>query len=361
MLATKTPRSSPLGAHRHQHFGPALPRRGPATRSRWPDGHRRPGRRFGCRAEKEEEKGNGEGQDGNGRNERSKAREEGARKYREQLAKQGVDKATANKMLEVWKKQGMENPDQLRRMFVKGTLRPLGGGAIQLLLDLGATVGAWYAVQFLRSLDPFPLQGVLEFLIVGGSAYYAVSVIFDLLTLASILIATVQFGANSEEFLEAVRELAGQEGGGGWVVGKAKTAVNTLKVVQALNELSASLKDKAAQRGDDMTTLENLSAYFILSKAEEQFDFKPEKYDLTEKEAYRLALTFSAADLNDDGVIERSELQKLVDTLGTDLSEDELAEAVRLLDTNQNNVIDFTEFVDFWQMKCKVPPAKAAS
>lgn len=39
------------------------------------------------------------------------------------------------------------------------------------------------------------------------------------------------------------------------------------------------------------------------------------------------------------------------DTLGTTLNDDELEEAIRLLDTNRNNVIDFNEFVDFWVNK----------
>ena len=41
------------------------------------------------------------------------------------------------------------------------------------------------------------------------------------------------------------------------------------------------------------------------------------------------------------------------DTLGGNLNDDELEEAIRLLDTNRNQLIEFVEFVDFWVNKVR--------
>lgn len=283
----------------------------------------------------------------------SRASADAKKKYREQLEQQGIDKSTAKTILEIWKEKGTENPDQLRRLFVKGSLAPLASGALQLLFDAGATYGSYYAGNLLRSLEPFPLQPVVVFVSIGLTFYFFAATLLDVTTFTAFSIAAFQLGANTEAFLDAVKELAGE--GDISVVGKAKTAVNTVKVVQALNALADVLMERAGENADTASTLQNLSAYFIVSKAEKEQSFDPAKYGLSAEETNRIALSFASLDLNDDGVLEMSELRQLCDKLGGNLSDDELEEAIRLLDTNRNQLIDFVEFVDFWVNKVNVP------
>ena len=54
-----------------------------------------------------------------------------------------------------------------------------------------------------------------------------------------------------------------------------------------------------------------MSAYFIVSKAERDQNFDPAKYGLSAEETNRIALSFASLDLNDDGVLEMSELRQL--------------------------------------------------
>lgn len=57
--------------------------------------------------------------------------------------------------------------------------------------------------------------------------------------------------------------------------------------------------------------MENLSAYLTLSHAEKEFGFQPEKYNLTEAEAAKVAVVFSRYDQNEDGVLQISEIGNL--------------------------------------------------
>lgn len=61
----------------------------------------------------------------------------------------------------------------------------------------------------------------------------------------------------------------------------------------------------------EASTLTNLSALLTLSKAKEAYGFKPEKYNLTEKDAAEIAAIFSKYDLNDDMRLEELELRRL--------------------------------------------------
>ena len=70
-------------------------------------------------------------------------------------------------------------------------------------------------------------------------------------------------------------------------------------------------QEKAGENADTTSTLQNLSAYFIVAKAEKEQNFDPSKYGLTPEEVNRIALSFAALDLNDDGVLELSELRQL--------------------------------------------------
>ena len=122
-------------------------------------------------------------------------------------------------------------------------------------------------------------------------------------------------------------------------VDKTKRAVDTVKVLLALNSVSGILKVRLAQccsccdthqgcsllaeaehaaqskqqSGDaeEFDTLRSLTAFLTLSKAEEK-GFDPAKYGLSQEEAGSIATVFSRYDTNDDGVLEQSEVNKLL-------------------------------------------------
>jgi hypothetical protein len=88
-----------------------------------------------------------------------------------------------------------------------------------------------------------------------------------------------------------------------WVVG---TTVHPNAVLAWLH----FLQEKAAEGGEP-TTLEDLSAYLILQRAEESLGFDASQYGLTDGQAGDIAITFARYDANDDFRLELSELRKL--------------------------------------------------
>lgn len=58
-------------------------------------------------------------------------------------------------------------------------------------------------------------------------------------------------------------------------------------------------------------TLQNLQVFLTLQKAEAK-GFSPEKYSLTSDQAADLAVIFTKYDVNDDMVLEPSEVRKLL-------------------------------------------------
>jgi hypothetical protein len=69
-------------------------------------------------------------------------------------------------------------------------------------------------------------------------------VVFDLFTLGALIAASLQFQTDSGAFMAAVKEIAGTSGGntGINVVDKAAQARSTLKVLQALSNISKLLQ-----------------------------------------------------------------------------------------------------------------------
>ena len=72
-----------------------------------------------------------------------------------------------------------------------------------------------------------------------------------------------------------------------------------------------NVQSQAGDTGGQRSTLQNLTAFLTLSKAEEK-GFDPSKYELTEEQAGQLASVFAKYDTNDDMVLELSEIQRLL-------------------------------------------------
>lgn len=57
---------------------------------------------------------------------------------------------------------------------------------------------------------------------------------------------------------------------------------------------------------------------------------------------------FGHFDKNNNGKIERDEFVSLLEALDADLTEEQITAGLTELDKNENGVIDFQEFLDWW-------------
>ncbi|KAK9866246.1 hypothetical protein WJX84_002186 [Apatococcus fuscideae] len=288
-----------------------------------------------------------------------KSKEDG--KLVESMKKGGLDKATAQRILKVWEETGASSPEGLRKLLLGRSLRTVGTVALQLLLDAGASWGAYSTGNSLGQQADFFGRVGIQYLAYFLGSYFAIGVVFDLFTLGVLGTSAFQYSTNSGAFLKAVQDVAGsgREGGGLRIAEKAATAVNTAKVAGALNTITQMLKEGMGSSSSDGTaenTLSNLSAFLTLQKAEEK-GFKASDYGLDDAQAGQIAVIFAKYDLNDDMRLEKSELNSLFRAEGQQLDDNEVKAAIKLLDKNNDGFIEFDEFVQWWQNK--VEPKEA--
>jgi hypothetical protein len=65
---------------------------------------------------------------------------------------QGMDKSTAQRILQIWKSSGATSPDTLRKLFIRRSLNRSQQIGLQLAIDAAAGAGAFYAARSI-SLD----------------------------------------------------------------------------------------------------------------------------------------------------------------------------------------------------------------
>ena len=161
----------------------------------------------------------------------------------------------------------------------------------------------------------------------------------------SVAVAARRYSTDSDAVLAAVQQLAGPATGNS-LVDSTKLAVNSLKVITALQAISEDLKQLTASGKLEPSTLRSLSAYLTLQSAAEKFGFDASKYGLSGAQAADIAAVFSEFDANSDGRLELSELRRLCALVGRELSEDELKEGIKLL--GQAQYIYFNDFVEWY-------------
>ena len=66
-------------------------------------------------------------------------------------------------------------------------------------------------------------------------------------------------------------------------------------------------------------------------------------------DAHEYAATFAMIDLDGDGLISASELQKLMETLGADVREEFAVHAVEVIDTDGDGLVSLEELTAFLQ------------
>jgi len=235
--------------------------------------------------------------------EEERKKEELVDKIEKSLRESGMDAKAAQEVLKNWQNNvgHTVSPDDLRKVLRGQSTKAIALVAISTLLDAGAAYGAFVAGGFLGlASEQYGVAAIigqaLAYLLAG---YYVTGAAFDFFKLGAVIIAAINFNINSSAFLAAVEGIAGT-GTGLNVADKVLEAVNSVKILQAINTMSDLLKEQSktgnASSSGDM--LADLGAYLVLDKAERVYGFDATKFGLTEPEAAEIAVVFSQFDLS---------------------------------------------------------------
>ncbi|KAF6252559.1 hypothetical protein COO60DRAFT_517452 [Scenedesmus sp. NREL 46B-D3] len=144
--------------------------------------------------------------------------------YIEALKKGGV---TAQSILDRWKEAGGDaDPSQLRKLFLKQSLVPITASLVQLLFDAGAAYSGYMTAGFFALGPAFFGRTALVILLDFLAVYFAFGLLFDIITLTSVLISTVRLGTTPVAFFDAVKAIAAPAGGSVGREGGASTGCN---------------------------------------------------------------------------------------------------------------------------------------
>jgi len=266
------------------------------------------------------------------------------------LEAQGMTSSDAKKTLQDWTSLGIKSADDLRKILVKRSVASVVGLSLRLGFDVVATLVVWNAGDAFNHGDGLS-NGVLGVLSYGLALNYGINAIFGAFLLVSVLASGNLFGADATALMKAVKDLAG-EGEDMEIVAKAKQAANMIKVVQSLSKVSSLLSEKIGnpdEASSKLSSLERLSAYLTLQKAERDYGFDSSKHNITNAQALMLAANFARFDVNDDGALELSEVQKMFDSVGEgDMTTEEMQAAIDLLDRRGSGLVEFDEFVAWY-------------
>lgn len=276
------------------------------------------------------------------------------------LKKSGIDKQVAAEILKKWKEELAGNetlsPENFRKIMSKQSSKAITFVIVQLLLDIGAAYGAFVAGNLLGDAATTgwgvaALFGQAISYFVAG--YFASGAVFDLFKLGALGVAAVTFNVNAPAFLAAVEDLASVNNTGLGALDKASEAVNTVKILAALQDMSDLLKkeSKVDATASSADLLNDLSAYLTLEKAQRVYKFDAAKAGITDAQAADIAVIFSAFDSNDDGVLNLDEFRKMCGKYAPDLSDAEVEAGLKLLDKDGSGSINFEEFVQWWLKK----------
>lgn len=275
------------------------------------------------------------------------------------MKESGLDSQSAKKILETWQSEVKREltPEDLRRILVGQSTKALTLVLFSTLLDCGAAYGSFTAGTFLGAASeqygtPAVIGQAIFFLLAG---YYATGAVFDLFKLGAVLVARWNFSTNAGAFLEAVEDIAGA-GTGLAIADKATQAVNSVKVLNALNKMADLLKNQAtagnstvAAADTSIDMLTDLGAFLTLQRAQSTYGFDASQFGITDEEAATIAVIFGKFDVNDDGVLSEDEFKKLCSQYAPELNTaEEVKAALEKIDTNKDGSIQFTEFVRFW-------------
>eukprot|EP00890_Picochlorum_soloecismus_P006479 jgi/Picsp_1/6832/NSC_04169-R1_caltractin-like protein len=261
------------------------------------------------------------------------------------LKKLGLTRENAKFLLKAWKEAGADNPDSLKRMVKKRGAKQSVSAAMQFGVDSLSAIVAWWSgmeIATSQSLGPFSLAG--EFLLYTLAMYLTINATLDIFGLITVGVATRKYSEQSSAMLEAVKKMAGEDMTGLEVVDKARQAVVTVQVLQALDKIYATLSDGMYRNGSSKDFFRDLGAYLVIMNAGDK-GFEIESCGLSKDQVANLAAEFALADKDDDGYIDVLEFKQLGWRTGQEMTQEEVEAAVSILDTNKDGVIEFSEFV----------------
>ena len=241
--------------------------------------------------------------------------------------------------------QGADNPDSLKRLVKKRGAKQDVSAAMQFVVDSLSAIVAWWSgfeTATTQSLGPFSLAG--EFLLYTLAMYLTINATLDIFGLITVGIATRKYSEQSSDMLEAVKKMAGEDITGLEVVDKARQAVVTVQVLQALDKIYATLSDGMYRNSSSKDFFRDLGAYLVIMNAGDK-GFDIEKCGLSKDQVANLAAEFALADKDDDGYIDIAEFRQLGWRTGQEMTQEEAEAAVSVLDTNKDGVVEFSEFV----------------
>jgi len=100
------------------------------------------------------------------------------------LEKGGLRKDVAQEVLKKWEEAGADggDPGALRKLFLKQSAVPALATSIQTLFDGAAAYSIFTSAVFFAAGPPFAGRDVLVFALNALSAYFAVGVVLDLVS-----------------------------------------------------------------------------------------------------------------------------------------------------------------------------------
>ncbi|KAL4858797.1 Calmodulin-4 [Chlorella vulgaris] len=266
------------------------------------------------------------------------------------LKKMGIDKSTAQRILSIWRESGATSPEGLRKLFLKRSFTKSTRIGLQLLIDLAAGGGAYYAAKSITPNDFGSLALAGKYGLYFLAMYLLIGASFEFFSLIALIYAAFRYSTRADTFLLAVQEIAGASTGLS-VVDQAQQAVNIVKVLAALDKIRDLLKEVSATSPDDF--FDSLGVYLTLERAQRLYGFDAQRYGLDDGEAANIAAVFGRYDLNDDGYLSLDEFKRLCAENSADLSEPEVKAAFDLLDTDKSGAVDFGEYVVWWLEKTR--------
>lgn len=192
----------------------------------------------------------------------------------------------------------------------------------------------------------------------AASSTFPSQTISETVIFVNTFAAAVVFGTNVETFLQAVREQAGIKEKEMSLWEKALAAVSAVKVVEALTSVRdrarSFVKEEELMAAGGAGVPDPRESYFRLAALVTVWDasrlkkFDAREWEMTEKEAVRIAKVFNRYDSDSNGMLGLSELQALTRDLGHELSAAEATVAMEYLDEDNNGTVEFNEFVGWW-------------
>jgi hypothetical protein len=140
----------------------------------------------------------------------------------------------------IWAELGAKDPEQLRQLLSRRAAKPLNSLAIQTTLDFVAALGGFYTGGLIGQAD-FTGSTLVSLVAYFFACYYFLQAASEVTALVAVWRASQRYSTDTDVLLAAMQQLAGPTSGLR-VLDTVQLAVNTLKVIQALDSISGELK-----------------------------------------------------------------------------------------------------------------------